>query len=299
MTICLSLLSWEWNGGKSLLMAVQCWSQKCRLPLSYSGEYTHSIHFHTFSSDTCSSYLLSQLDCLVSIICYCRISSFGACLFSHFSLELDWSSLVRKVSERKQLCCEWGKKALSFIFPAGCGWREVHLLTFICVMWVGRSKIQKSGVFQWMAAQINTRHKARNFLYFKVQNKQQIEDRFGWVFQSPDTPSRLSFCLTGVKPQHHANPFQPLSGVCFGTRREGCWFFGRCCCCHWENKQYPTVACRCLHLLPPPRNPTLNMWGQTRAFCSPLSEASASSMGTCCWHARWCVINKFAFVPLI
>lgn len=87
----------------------------------------------------------------------------------------------------------------------GCDWREVHLLTFICVMWVGRSKIilfifRNPVVFQQMSTQINTRHKARNFPYLEVQNKQQIEDRFGWVFQSSDIPGRFRSSSAGVKP---------------------------------------------------------------------------------------------------
>lgn len=123
-------------------------------------------------------------------------------------------------------------------------------------MRVGRSKsilfiFTNPVAFHQMPAQINTWHKARNFLYPEIQNKQQLEDGFGWVLQSPDMPGRFSSCLAGVKTWHHANPFQPHSGLCFVSRREGCWFFSRCCCCLWENKQCPTVGCRCLPPLPP------------------------------------------------
>lgn len=74
-----------------------------------------------------------------------------------------------------------GKQDALYNSPKGCGWWEVPLLTLICVMWVGRSKMilfmfRSPVAFQWMPAQNNTWHEARNFLCPEVQNKQQIEN---------------------------------------------------------------------------------------------------------------------------
>lgn len=48
------------------------------------------------------------------------------------------------------------------------------------------------------------------------------------------------------------------------------------------------------------RHPTLNMLGQSKVFCQYFVRCcSILGMGALCWHVKWCVIYKFAFVPLI
>lgn len=207
MTICLNLLEVErWkicsHGCLMLKSEMQTTLVLLRcVPTFHTSSYIFQWHkwFLAFVTARLSSilYLLLQKELIWSL-------AFFSFLWNRTGHHW-WGKFRAPVSEREQLGCEWGNRTLSFLFLTRMCWKEVHLLTFICVMWMGRSKVilfifRNPVVFQQMSTHINTRHKARNFPYLEVQNKQQIEDRFGWVFQSPDIPGRFRSSLAGVKP---------------------------------------------------------------------------------------------------
>lgn len=85
-----------------------------------------------------------------------------------------------------------------------------HLLTFICIMRVGRNKnifflFRSPEAFQLLPTQTNAWHKARNFIFPEAQNKQQLEGiwlsfPFSWhPMLTPSSHSQACVLVLGEK----------------------------------------------------------------------------------------------------